>query len=253
MNIYGRLGLVVSFVFLLALSPAVAQQVDGPRFKAIAFDAFPVFDPRPVARLAEEVYPGRGAELMAAWRTRQFEYQWQRALGGRYVDFMQATADSLEFAIRSLDLELTDADRQRLLGAYMNLTPWPDAIAAIRILREAGVRLVFLSNMTEEMLQAGLANAGLGEEFEMILSTDRIRSYKPDPAAYRLGTEELGVDKKDILFVAFAGWDVAGAEWFGYPTFWVNRLGSPMEELGVESDAAGSDLDALVSYVLEGD
>jgi 2-haloacid dehalogenase len=25
--------------------------------------------------------------------------------------------------------------------------------------------------------------------------------------------------REEILFAAFAGWDAAGAKWFGYPTF----------------------------------
>ena len=83
-----------------------------------------------------------------------------------------------------------------------------------------------------------------------MISTDRVRSYKPDPRAYQLGVEVLELRKEEILFVALAGWDVAGAKWFGYPTFWVNRLGSPLEEFGVEADAEGNDLAALVRYVL---
>jgi hypothetical protein len=61
-------------------SPLVSEAITAPRLKAIAFDAFPIFDPRPVSRLAETLFPGEGADLSNAWRTRQFEYQWLRAL-----------------------------------------------------------------------------------------------------------------------------------------------------------------------------
>ena len=54
------------------------------------------------------------------------------------------------------------------------------------------------------------------------------------------------------LFAPFAGWDVAGAKWFGHPTFWVNRLKSPPEELGTRADAMGPDLNALVEFALAG-
>ena len=39
--------------------------------------------------------------------------------------------------------------------------------------------------------------------------------------------------------MAFAGWDVAGARWFGYPPVWVNRLELPVEELAVAPDGRG--------------
>ena len=96
-------------------------------------------------------------------------------------------------------------------------------------------------NMTASMLNDGLKKARLEDKFEAIMSTDRIRSYKPDPRAYRMAMEELRLSREEILFVAFAAWDVVGAKWFGYPTFWLNRQGSPAEELGVEADASGQD------------
>jgi 2-haloacid dehalogenase len=36
---------------------------------------------------------------------------------------------------------------------------------------------------------------------------------------------------------------------FGYPTFWVNRLGLPPERFGPMPDGAGPDLDALLAFV----
>ncbi len=113
----------------------------------------------------------------------------------------------------------------------------------------ARITLVFLSNMTEHMLRNGLQQAGLEKEFTAILSTDAIASYKPDPKTYALAVDKLGLAKEEILFVAFAGWDVAGAKWYGYPTFWVNRAGSPNEELGVMPDASSKDLMGLISHL----
>jgi 2-haloacid dehalogenase len=122
-------------------------------------------------------------------------------------------------------------------------------VPALQVLREEGLRLVFLSNMTAKMLEAGIKNARLEGSFEQVLSTDQIRSYKPDPRAYQMGIEALRLPREEILFVAFAGWDAAGARSFGYPTFWVNRLGLPQEELGVFPNASGRDLTDLVGFV----
>jgi 2-haloacid dehalogenase len=72
---------------------------------------------------------------------------------------------------------------------------------------------------------------------------------QPDPRAYKAAIDAFGLPPRDIGFVAFAGWDVAGAKWFGYPTFWVNRLNTPLEELGVRPDAVGSNLNDLIRFV----
>jgi 2-haloacid dehalogenase len=100
------------------------------------------------------------------------------------------------------------------------------------------------------MLEAGIKNASLTDIFEHVLSTDRVRTYKPDPRAYQLAIDAFKLKREEILFVAFAGWDAAGAKWFGYPTFWVNRLALPEEELGVTADATSRDLKDLVSFVI---
>jgi 2-haloacid dehalogenase len=229
--------------------PLPAAEARPLRIKAAAFDAFPVFDPRPIGALAEALFPGKGAALGNAWRTRQFEYQWLRALGGRYEDFWRTTEEALVFAAAQLRLDLTAGKRDRLMQAYLELTAWPDAPAALAALRGAGVRLAFLSNMTARMLEAGIRNAKLDGLFEHVLSTDSIRTYKPDPRAYRMATDAFHLEREEILFVSFAGWDAAGAKWFGYPTYWNDRLGLPPEELGARADATGRDLSELATFV----
>ena len=219
------------------------------RIEALAFDAFPIFDPRPVVALAERLFPGQGAVLGEAWRKRQFEYQWLRALSSRYASFWQATEDSLEFAAEQLQLELTPEKRTRLMNAYLELQAWPDAAGALRALQERGMRLAILSNATPSILAAGVARSGLGDLFEHVLSTDAIRTFKPDPRAYRLAAEAFHLPPPAILYVAFAGWDVAGAKWFGFPTYWVNRANFPPERLGVQPDGSGRDLADLVAFV----
>jgi len=247
------LSLAAGTVLAGALNPVVAPRARAAApYQAVVFDAFPIFDPRPIAKMAQDLFPGAGANLMNAWRTRQFEYQWWRALSNQYVDFWQSTEDSLAFAAKLTGVEMTAQARDELMGAYASLRVWPDVPASLRALREAGIRLGFLSNMTRKMLEAGLARADLGALFEQVLSTDQIRTYKPAAAAYELASDAFALPREAILFAAFAGWDVAGAKWFGYPTFWVNRLGSPAEELGVTPDGAGKDLQALTLFALQG-
>jgi 2-haloacid dehalogenase len=100
------------------------------------------------------------------------------------------------------------------------------------------------------MLEAGIRNSQLDGVFDHLLSTDRVKAYKPDPRAYQMGLDAFGLKRNQILFAAFAGWDAAGAKSFGYPTFWVNRQDQPSEELGVTLDANGGNLDDLVAFAI---
>ena len=233
-----------------ALAPArQARAASGAKIKAIAFDGFPIIDPRPVAARTEEIFPGKGVELGNAWRTRQFEYTWLRTLGGQYADFWQVTEESLMFAAKLLKIELSADQRDQLLQSYLGLKAWPDVLPALKQLRDAGIRMAFLSNLTDTMLDAAVKNSGLEGFLEGHLSTDKVSAFKPDPRAYQMGLDAFNLKKEEVAFAAFAGWDAAGARWFGYPTFWVNRLNAPVEELNVVPDGIGSGLGDLVKFV----
>jgi 2-haloacid dehalogenase len=116
-------------------------------------------------------------------------------------------------------------------------------------LKKVGMRVAFLSNLTDAMLEAGIRNSQLDGLFDHVLSTDRVRAYKPDPRAYQMGLDAFGLKRDQVLFAAFAGWDAAGAKAFGYPTFWVNRQNQPAEELGAAPDAVGGNLNDLVAFL----
>ena len=229
---------------------AFADNIKPIKFKAVAFDGFPIIDPRPVFARLEEMFPAHGPELGNAWRSRQFEYTWLRTLGGRYVDFWQVTEESLIFAAKARGINLSAAERDQLMQTWLSLNVWGDVAPALQQLKNAGIRMAFLSNLTEAMLDSAVKNSGLEGYFEPHLSTDRVKAFKPDPRAYRMGLDAFKLRKEEIAFAAFAGWDACGAKWFGYPTFWVKRMSTPVEELGVMPDGMGSGLQDLVNFVL---
>lgn len=233
----------------LAGAGRLAATTRRPRFRAIAFDAFPILDPRPVFALVRELFPERGAALADAWKTRQFEYTWLRTAGARYADFWQVTEEALVYAGRATGVELPAATRARLTNAYLALEAWPDVLPVLRRLQAAGIDCAFLSNFTPRMLAAARTSAGLDGLINRSLSTDAARTYKPDPRAYQLAVDAFGLPREEILFVPFAAWDAAGAKWFGFPTYWVNRLAQPAEELAPAVDGAGRDLNDLEQFV----
>jgi 2-haloacid dehalogenase len=235
---------------LAAASAASAQTTSRASGQAVAFDGFPIIDARPVGVKAERLFPGRGEALLNAWRTRQFEYTWLRTLSDTYADFWQTTQDALAFAARSIELPLDADARDGLMQTYLELKAWDDVRPALEALRNAGFRLVLLSNFTARMLDAAVQNSGLQGFFEPHLTTDRVRAYKPAPHAYAMATKALRLPKENVMFCAAAGWDAAGAKAFGYRTFWVNRMKQPAEELGVKADAEGAGLGDLVRFAL---
>jgi 2-haloacid dehalogenase len=228
---------------------AAAAAEPAHRIKAIAFDALVVFDIRPIASMAETLFPGRGAEITNAWRTRQFEYTWLRTLTGNYAGFWQVTAEALSFTAKLLDLDLTHEKQDQLMEGFLRLKAWPDVLPTLTALKAAGIRMALLSDFSAEMLDANVRGAGLEGLFGDHLSTDRVQAFKPDPRAYRMAMESFKLKREEIAFAAFGGWDAAGAKRFGYPTFWCNRLKLPVEALGVVPDSVGTSTVDLAAFV----
>ena len=156
---------------------AAPPTTTASRIEAVAFDAFPIFDPRPVFTLADAMCPGAG--LSGEWRMRQFEYTWLRVAARHYADFWRVTEEALTFAANKLKLRLSPDNRATLMDAYLRLKTWPDVVPALESMQKSGARLALLSNFTRSMLDANITSAGLNGLFEQVLSTDQRATYKP--------------------------------------------------------------------------
>lgn len=228
----------------------LAQPFTQSKIKAIAFDGFPIYDPRPIFALTKRIFPNNGKALAQLWFTKIFGYTWLRTLGEQYKGFYSIIEDALSFSAESLKINLTETNKMQLLDVWLNLSVWPDVKPALEKFREKNIRLGFLSNFSEEMLRANARNSGIEDIFEFYLSTDRVEAYKPSPLAYQMGVDVFKLPKEQIAFAAFAGWDASGAKWFGYPTVWVNRLASPVEKLEALPNVVGAGMEQLVNFVL---
>ena len=211
--------------------------------RGYVFDAYgTLFDVHAVVEAGRAITTDPAA-LSAAWRQKQLEYTWLRALMGRYEDFWAVTAAALRHAVRRLGLTASEAELARLMDAYLSLACFPEVRPALE--RLAGRPRAILSNGAPRMLAAAVASSGLGPHLEHVISVDAVRTYKPSPRVYALGPETLGVAAGELLFVSSNAWDVAGAKAFGYRVAWCNRAGAPEEELGLPADLVVRGLDQL--------
>jgi 2-haloacid dehalogenase len=218
--------------------------------QAIAFDAYgTLFDVYSISTLAEKLFPGKGAALAELWRDKQIEYSRLRTMCSMYKPFWEVTQDALIFSCNKLKLELTLDVQNKLMGQYAKLQAFPENLEALQQLRTMGLKLAILSNGNPEMLNAAVEAAGMQGLFHHILSVEAVKKFKTAPEAYQLAPDVFGLSAKNILFVSSNCWDVCGASWFGYTTFWVNRADAPLEELGVRPDGSGPNMTALLQFV----
>jgi len=199
--------------------------------RACVFDAYgTIFDFASAAANCPGIPEDRRTALTALWRDKQLQYTWLRALLGRYADFWQITADSLDYALDSLDIR-TPGLHQRLMDLYLGLSAFPEVPAMLRALRQAGFSTAILSNGAPAMLEAAVSNAGLTGLFDAVFSVDPLRTFKPHPSVYRSAVDGLGVTAQEISFQSSNPWDAHAASACGMRVVWCNRYGQRGERL----------------------
>jgi 2-haloacid dehalogenase len=219
---------------------------------ALVFDAYgTLFDVQSVTSTADGLFPGHGAALAQLWRTKQLEYSWLQSLMQSPLqpreDFAALTAHALSYAAEALGVPLSSHARHRLLDAYLDLSPFPDAEPTLAALAPRP-RLI-LSNGTREMLEPLAAATGLARHLDGILSVDEADIYKPSPRVYQLAVDELKRPAARIGFVSSNAWDAVGAKAFGFTVFWINRAQAPFDRHGPRPDCTIGTLSELPAAI----
>ncbi|MFJ6439562.1 haloacid dehalogenase type II [Streptomyces sp. NPDC091649] len=169
---------------------------------------------------------GPGTErLLLLWQ-QHIEREQRRVLDG---DRPYLPSDALDREAARLVAEAAGADAAAVVEALARsarrLPPWPDTVAGLARLA-ARFPLIGLSNASRTALLELNAHAGL--RWHQALSAEDARTYKPDPAVYRLAVTVAGRPADRLLMVAAHAWDLRGAQALGLRTAYVARpVGDP--------------------------
>jgi putative hydrolase of the HAD superfamily len=94
------------------------------------------------------------------------------------------------------------ADVQRVVDAVPHeLQPIPETVALLGRLRDAGRRLLFLSNMPAPYADHLEREHAFVRWFEDGVFSGRVRAAKPEPAIFRLAAERFGEPPQSLVFL----------------------------------------------------
>ena len=189
-----------------------------------------------IIREAVSIMPGIDGDAFAtAWRA---GYQPAMAevrsgkLGWTKIDDLHRLI--LDRLLIDFGIDLDEASRQHLNRAWHRLDPWPDTVAGLKRLKSA-FTIVTLSNGNLSLLSNMAKHAQL--PWDLILSAEVFRHYKPDPETY-LGVAELfDLAPQDVMMVATHEDDLQAAQDCGLQTAYVHRP----DECGVAAAKAVGD------------
>lgn len=204
--------------------------------QAIVFDAYgTLFDVQKLTQRLALHFGDQAEEINQIWREKQLAYTWLRGLMQRYQPFSTVTIEALRYACQAMQVSLSETAAAELLQGYYQLEAFGSVKQALPQLAQQ-YQIAVLSNADEQMLEAAVANSGLGSCLTAVLSVNQVGRYKPHPEVYQLAVEQLSLSAEQISFVSSNRWDVAGAKAFGFDVSWLQRGTLPMEELGQKPD-----------------
>lgn len=229
--------------------------MNAPTVKALAFDVFgTVVDWRgSVIREGEKL--GREKSLQVDWasfadawrerykpsmdRVRRGEIPWKN------LDALhRASLDELleEFGIKGL----TEEEKDHLNKVWHRLGPWPDSVPGLTRLKERYI-ITTLSNGNVALLTNMAKRAGL--PWDLILSAELVRHYKPDPETYLMLPYLLDLPPREVMLVAAHPDDLRAAQAHGLRAAYVPR---PLEwGPGGEPESADPAFDLVADDFIE--
>ena len=188
------------------------------------------------------------AAVRRLWFNQMLQSAFVGTITDAYATFGEAAGASLKMTEERLGVEVSEDDRQEILGGLRDLPPHPEVPDSLDRLRNAGFRLATLTNSTQEVAGAQIENAGLADRFEQILSADTAKRLKPAPAPYRMAARALEIPEREMRLVAAHAWDVAGAMRAGCAAAFVAR--QPFDPLVEEPDVVGADLAEVADGII---
>jgi len=207
--------------------------------KVLAFDVFgTVVDWHgSISREAKALIPGvDGDQFASAWRAGYkpaMDEVRSGKLGWTKIDDLHRLI--LDRILKDFAIDLNEEKLRHLNLAWHRLSPWSDTVPGMTRLKSRFM-LTTLSNGNLGLLANMAKNAGL--PWDLILSAEVFRHYKPDRETYLGVAEIFDLQPSEVMLVAAHEDDLDAAKACGLQTAFVER---PLE-YGVGNAAAKGDL-----------
>jgi 2-haloacid dehalogenase len=201
--------------------------------------------------LFERVFGDKRA--MREWFGQLIMYSMTVTLSGLYKDFWSIGAGVFEMLGAIHGVRIAPGDVEALKTGMRAMPAHPDAKAGLQMLKDAGFRMVTLTNSPPTPgSKSPLENAGLDRFFERQFNIEAARAYKPTSAVYHMVAQELGVAPSDCCMVATHVWDTIGAQAAGMAGGLLTRPGNaPLPISGLpQPNAVGADVPELAAEMI---
>ena len=144
-----------------------------------------------------------------------------REQSGAYVRYREVLAAVVRGFAQEMKFEVSANEADGLADSIAQWKPFPDTVQGLHDLGTR-FRLAVLSNIDDDLF--ALSAQQLQVPFDVVVTAQQARSYKPSHHNFELLMDRLGTSKEKLLHAAESLYhDVAPARELGIATVWVNR------------------------------
>jgi 2-haloacid dehalogenase len=183
-----------------------------------------LIDIESIGPLFERIFGDPG--VVREWFNQLILYSTVVTLSGYYEPFFTLGQGVLQMLATVYKVALKESDIDELRERMLSMPAHPDVAEGLQLLKDAGFRLMTLTNSPPNPAGSPLERAGLAHFFERQFSVDSVKVFKPAQAIYQMVADELGVDTSQLCLIAAHTWDTIGAQAAGYSAALLAREGN---------------------------
>jgi 2-haloacid dehalogenase len=210
------------FIFLALINNMVmnATSLQPPRL--LLLDVYEtILDMGEIERSLNQLMDSRRGYQV--WTGLFMQYTFADNWARQFHDFSSIVSATLKMTARIFDRQLSEHDIKGVL-ALMTQLPIMDGVqAGLSGLSDHNYRIAALTNSTGNIVKERMERTGLISWFEVVLSAESVKKYKPAVEVYNWAASKLNLDANEILMVSAHDWDLAGADNAGMQTAYIKQ------------------------------
>ena len=198
-------------------------------------------------KLTEHGAPADALPLLFAQTLRDY---FASSYAGSYVPLRNVLKASLHRLFVAREIALSEDETDGVLATLAELDPTPGAGEALRLLDDAGARVIALTNGGTALMEALLERAGFSDMVERIVSCDDLGISKPHASVYEAARK---VSDGEPWMVASHAWDIMGAAHAGLRTAWISGFEGEYPAIWPDPDIIAPGLEDAARVIIDHD
>ena len=186
-------------------------------------------------------------DLIPLWFSTLLHYSLVANATNYYQDFSEIGVRALLMIAQINNITLSKEEAQKtIIEPFKELPTYDDVKDGLQSLKDAGFTLVALTNSSQQSLEEKLKFAEIDQFFDLMLSSEPVKKFKPDPEVYVWALKKLNVKAEEAMLVASHAWDILGAQNSGMRTCFVERPNKKQFPLAKPADLTIKNLAELL-------